>query len=69
VDGGDTVIIREKLLFAVHLGSVNGRKAGNFLEGHCLPIACSHSSWEGDGLPVAPDGFDALWQAESGDRT
>jgi hypothetical protein len=56
-------MITEKLLFAVHRGTVAGEPAGIIMEGHCLPLACSHSSWEGTGAPVAEDGIYALWEA------
>jgi hypothetical protein len=33
------------------------------MAGHCLPIACSHSSWDGYGAPVADNGIYALWES------
>jgi len=53
----------EKLLFAVHMGQVSGRPAGIIMAGHCLPIACSHSSYDGHGAPVAEDGIYACWES------
>lgn len=59
------MIINEKLLFVCHMGQVSGRAAGIIMEGHTLPIACSHSSWAGkDGsLPVAESGIQACWES------
>lgn len=51
------MITRERLLFAVHTGLVNGRRAGIIMEGHSLPLACSHSSED------APDGIMACWES------
>jgi len=57
------MLVHEKLLFAVHLGSVGSHNAGIIMSEHCLPIACSHSSWDGHGVPHVADGFCALWEA------
>ena len=58
-------MITEHLLFAVHKGTVSGRPAGVILCNHCLPIACSHCSWEGNpsGASYAEFGFHALWDS------
>jgi len=58
-------MIQEKLLFAVHKGSVSGRPAGIIMNDHCLPIACSHCSWDGNpnGAPYAELGFHSLWES------
>jgi hypothetical protein len=58
-------MITEKLLFAVHEGSVGNRRAGIIMSEHCLPIACSHGSWKGkDGdLPHAEAGICACWES------
>ena len=53
--------ITEKLLFAVHRGTVGDRPAGITMDGYCLPIACSHVSWEKQDSPVADQGIDSLW--------
>jgi len=56
--------MKEKLLFAVHLGLVGDRPAGIIMQNHCLPIAFSHASWEGDdGRVHAEAGFAACWEA------
>lgn len=59
------MIIKEKLLFAVHEGSVGSRRAGIIMQDHCLPIACSHGSWasnDGD-RPHVEAGICACWEA------
>jgi hypothetical protein len=56
-------MITEKLLFVVHKGSVGSHLAGIIMAGHCLPIACSHSTWEGHGCPTSASGFYALWDS------
>lgn len=55
----------EKLLFAVHRGTVSGRPAGIVGHNHALPLACSHHSYEDNpqGAPYAEAGFFALWEA------
>ena len=55
----------EKLLFAVHVGSVGSRLAGIIMQNHCLPIACSHPSWRKNGKdgPTSEAGLHALWEA------
>lgn len=55
--------IQEKLLFAVHRGTVGARPAGVTIAEHCLPIACSHSSWEKQGSAWAEAGVYALWES------
>jgi hypothetical protein len=57
--------MKEKLLFAVHLGSVGDRLAGIIIQNHCLPIACSHASWAGKNgdLPYTETGIAACWEA------
>jgi len=59
------MIITEQLLFAVHKGFVSSRPAGIIGSDHCLPIACSHHSWEDnpDKIPYAEYGFYALWES------
>ena len=57
-------MIQEKLLFAVHKGTVSGRSAGIIMNDHCLPIACSHVSYDNKKeSPVAEFGFHALWES------
>jgi len=55
----------EKLLFAVHVGTVGSRLAGIIMQNHCLPIACSHPSWRENGNdgPTSEAGLHALWEA------
>ena len=57
--------MKEYLLFAVHRGTVSNRPAGILMQNHCLPLACSHTDWDGntEDIPVAIDGFFALWQS------
>lgn len=55
--------IHETLLLCAHMGQYAGHRAGIIMAGHCLPIACSHSSWAGHGAPVAESGIYALWES------
>jgi len=59
--------MEEKLLFAVHEGTVGSRRAGIIMEGHCLPIACSHSDWAENPFhsPFSEYGFSACWHSVS----
>lgn len=55
----------EKLLFAVHRGTVSGRPAGIVGQNHALPLACSHHSWKDNpqNIPYTEAGFFSLWEA------
>jgi hypothetical protein len=59
--------MKERLLFAALGGHYNGQRAAIIMQDHCLPIACSHKSYEKDptvdSSPVAEYGFRACWQA------
>lgn len=67
-------MIKEKLLFAVHAGSVSGHRVGiitgdpaidTSMQNHCLPIACSHGSWAGkdDDRLHAEAGICVCWES------
>jgi hypothetical protein len=58
--------IDEKLLLALHRGSVGSHPAGIYMNNHCLPIAVSHPSWrpeDGEDSQTAEAGLHALWEA------
>ncbi len=56
-------MIKEKLLFVVHGGTIGDRRAGIIMQDHCLPIACSHRSYPGHGGAAAEAGICALWES------
>lgn len=56
------MMVTEKLLFAVHEGSVGHNRVGIIMTGHCLPIACSHGSWDGCGGAHVESGIYACWE-------
>jgi len=56
-------MITEKLLFAVHEGTVGHNRAGIIMQDHCLPLACSHRSYPGHGGAASEAGIYACWEA------
>jgi len=55
-------MITEKLLFAALGGSIGDKRAAIIMQDYCLPIACSHRSYDEKG-PVVEFGIHACWEA------
>ena len=56
--------MKEKLLFVAYGGTYKGKRAAIIMQDHCLPIACSHKSYDEKG-PLFEFGLHACWEAHS----
>ena len=56
------ITIVEKLLFAAHGGTIGDEQGAVIMQDHCLPIACSHKTYDEEGGDLE-GGIHSCWES------